>query len=125
MEEGDTSARGQEVDRHTVGNRHGQQDARRQGDPAIDPLDVDPSPTGIEVGDFNPVHLIAQSDCPKAGHRAAERQPPTHHLADGLLAPEAEIEITTGDAGGYVMPLIPTGNLKSRNGAGDRYFPDL
>jgi hypothetical protein len=76
-----------------------------------------------EGHELDPMNLIPQSEGLKAGHGAAECQPPAHHLSDRLLAPEAKIEIAPSDAGDDAIPLAPIGDLKTWDGSGDTRFP--
>jgi len=84
-----------QIDRHAIGNRHGQEDPGRGGDPAIDPLDLEPPAAGIYAHHLNAVHLVAQSNRREFRQLAAEPAPAAHHLPDRCVAPEAEVEPAT------------------------------
>ena len=59
------------------------------GDPAVDVLDLEPSPRRPDGAHVGAVDLVAQHDGGEPGHGGAEEAPAAHHLADRRLAPEA------------------------------------
>jgi hypothetical protein len=59
MQEGHAASWGHEIDRHTVGDRHREQDSGCGGNPAVDSIDLDPAAARIEAHELDPVHLVA------------------------------------------------------------------
>jgi hypothetical protein len=125
MQEGHAASRGHQINRHTVGDRHSEQDSGCGGNPTVDSIDLDPAATRIEAHELDPVDLVAQSHSVKAREPATKREPPAHDLADRLPAPESEIEApaglgpAAGDAGDYAVTLLPAGNLEPGNISND------
>jgi hypothetical protein len=62
MEQAETAAGNYQVNRDAVGDGYRKEDTAGLGDPAVDPLDLDPPSAGVETHDLDAVHLIAQSD---------------------------------------------------------------
>jgi hypothetical protein len=131
VKQGDPPTRGDQVDRDTIGDRYGKEDAPGGSNPAVDTLDLDPAGAGIQAHDLHAMDLIAKSDSLKSADGATEGEPAAHHIADRLLAPETEIEAsarigaTTSDPGDYAVPFLPIRDLEARDISRDRRFPDL
>jgi hypothetical protein len=120
MKQGDALAGSHEVDRNTVGDGHGQEDPGSGGDPAIDPLDVDPALSGVEAHDLYTMNLVAEHDGVEGGHLPAKRQPAVHHAANRFLAPQTEVEPTArlftsgSNARDYAVAFSPAWDLVKR-----------
>lgn len=131
MNECDGLARCHQVYRYTISNGHGEQNARRGGDPTIHAIDVDPTAAGIEAHDLDTVHLQAEGARAKVAQLPAECEPAAHDFAYRLRTPEAEIEPAArlgspaGDPGDDAVPFTPRGDLESGNGAWNRGFSDF
>jgi hypothetical protein len=131
VQESDTATGRYQINRNTVSDGDGEQDAWCRGNPAVDVFDLDPAVAGIEGLELDPVHLIAESNSMKAGKRAAEREPPAHDLADGLLTPKTEIESASffraaaGDARGHAILFLPAWDFVSGDGPGDGSLAEL
>jgi hypothetical protein len=127
----DPSARSNQIYRHTVSDRHRQENSRGSGDPSVDPLYLDPAASRIDAHDLDAMDLVAEDDGVEGGHCSAERQPAAHHLTDRFLAPKAEIKPATGvctsagDPGDYAVALLPAGDLILGNGSRERCFAKL
>jgi len=107
-----------EVDRNTVGDGDGEQKAVVAGGVTIDAVEEEPSVRQRFVPlDFDPVHLMREHDRRKPGaERGAECPPPPDHLADGLIAPQAETQRAGRDPGHDPVPLGPFRQLEPRDG---------
>jgi hypothetical protein len=130
MEQCDPTTGNHQIDWNAVGDRHSQQDPGGRGNPAVDALEVNPTPTGIERHQLDSVDLVAQGDG-RETHLAPESQPPAHHFTDRRVAPQPEIEPTTrlgaatSDARDDSVAFKPTRNFESGNGSGDGCFSEL
>jgi hypothetical protein len=128
VQEGKSTVGDHQVDRDTVRNSYSEEHAWRGGNPAVHPIDVDPPAAAIQAHQLNAVDLISQGNGAERRHLTAKRQPATHHLAYRLFAPQAKIKAAsrlgapTGNTGDDAVLLSPMGDLKPRNGAGDRHL---
>jgi hypothetical protein len=128
VQQGDPSARSNQIHRHAVGDRHRQENSRRGGDPPVDPLDLNPAATSIDAHDLDAMDLVAEDDRLKAGHCSTKGQPAAHHLTNRFRAPKTEIKPTAGaftsagNPGDYPVVVSPTGDLVEREGRSGRSF---
>jgi hypothetical protein len=131
MKQGYAPARGYQVYRNAVGDGDGEEDARGDRDPAVNAFYLNPSLAVVQVHDFGTMNLVAEGDRAKLCHLSSEREPTVHHLADGLLGPEAEVEsaagffTSAGNPGDDSIPLAPTRDLKTGDGSGSRNLTEL
>src|SRR5215213_6060808 len=125
MQQGNGAMGHCEVYRHAVGDGDGHEDPGRGAHPSINALNLNPAFSGSDSADLRPVHLVAEDDGAEFRHRSAEGEPPVHHLADGLPAPQPQVEPPAGfaptprDPSYHAIPLPPVRYLKSRNRSWD------
>jgi hypothetical protein len=131
VEQGNSPSRSHQIHRDAVGNGYGKQNAGACGNPPIDPLDMDPAVAGIEAHDLDAMHLVSHHSGGEFRQLAAECAPAAHHLTNRCIAPEAEIESTTGlatspgDTGNDPVTFPPIWNFKSGHLADNKTFTDL
>jgi hypothetical protein len=131
MKKRNSATRGDKVDRHTIGDGHGEENAGLGSDPPVYAFGLDPPDTRVEGHQLHTVHLISQRDGMKTHHLPAEGKPAAHDISHRLLAPKAEIESSAGpepppsDTGDDAVALAPTGDFVSGNWSTDGYFAKL
>ncbi len=119
-----------EIDGNAVGDRHGEQQARRPGGMPIDPFNLEPAANALMPGHRVLVDLIAEDNPAEPGLRASEGAPARHDLARGGLGPQPEVETPTrqvapaGDAGHHPESLPPAGNLEPGHRARQQRLAD-
>jgi hypothetical protein len=87
VQQGNPLLRGYQVHRHTVGNRHGEQDSGCRRDPAINPLDLNQAAAGIEAHELDTMYLVAEGESVELRQLTSKGEPPGHHVADWFPAP--------------------------------------
>jgi len=105
---------------YAVGDGYGKKNPGDRRNPAIDPLDLNPAPAGVDAHDFDAVHLVAKHDRLELRQLTTKGEPARHHVSHGLPAPETEVEATAGigtpagNSRDYPVLFSPAGDFESR-----------